>query len=192
METPPHEVTGLLIEVRAGKREALDRLLDVVYKELRKLAASYLRHERSDHTLQPTALVNEAFLRLVNQHDVQWQNRAHFYGIAAQMMRRVLVDYARARRAEKRDIGLERVTLDPAIADAAVASGRTVDLLDLDAALEKLEKLDPRLCKIVELRYLTGLTNKEVAEVLGISVATVDRERVLATAWLRRELAGTV
>jgi RNA polymerase sigma factor (TIGR02999 family) len=186
METPQDEVTGLLLEVRAGKREALDRLLDVVYKELRKLAASYLRRERGDHTLQPTALVNEAFLRLVNQHDVQWQNRAHFYGIAAQVMRRVLVDYARARRAEKREGRLERVTLDPGMAGAA--GGRTVDLLDLDAALEKLETFDPRLCKVVELRYLAGLTNKEVAEVLGVSVATVDRERVLATAWLRREL----
>jgi RNA polymerase sigma-70 factor, ECF subfamily len=185
METSPDEITGLLIEARDGNREALGRLLEVVHKELRKLAASYLRRERSDHTLQPTALVNEAFLRLVSQHHVQWQNRAHFYGIAAQMMRRVLVDYARARRAGKRDGGLERVTLGAAV---AATDERTVDLLELDLVLEKLETFDPRLCKVIELRYFAGLTNKEVAEVLGVSVATVDRERALATAWLRREL----
>jgi RNA polymerase sigma factor (TIGR02999 family) len=164
----------------------MDRLLPTVYDELRRIAAGYLRHERPNHTLEPTALVHEAFMRLVDQQDMEWQNRAHFLGVAAQAMRRVLIDHARARRADKRDGRLERVTLDEAIAAADV---KHVDLIALNDALERLEALDPRLCRVVELRFFAGLSNKEAAEVLGVSVATVDRDRATATAWLRRELA---
>jgi RNA polymerase sigma factor (TIGR02999 family) len=179
------EVTRLLVRLRAGDRSALDALLPLVYAELRKVAAGYLRNERAGHTLQPTALVHEAYLHLAGLHSIDWQNRAHFVGVAARLMRRVLVDHARARRAAKREGVLERVTLDEALA----AGEADVDLIALDEALDRLESFDPRLCRVVELRYFGGLTNQEISEALGISTATVDRDRVAATAWLRKELS---
>jgi RNA polymerase sigma factor (TIGR02999 family) len=180
-------VTQLLVDVRLGRRDALDRLLPVVHAELHRIAAGYMRRERADHTLQPTALVNEAYLRLVDQRDVEWRDRAHFLGVAAQLMRLILVDHARARRAAKRAGGAERVALD----DAVVAVGeRDVDLVALDEALGRLTELDSRLSKVVELRYFGGLTTREVAEVLGVSTATVEREWATARGWLRRELGG--
>ena len=182
------DVTRLLVEWSEGRQEALDSLMPVVYDELRRLARGYLARERTGHTLQPTALVNEAYLRLVDQRSVQWQNRAHFFGIAAQIMRRLLVDHARGAKAGKRGGGAAKVDLDHA-ADAA-APVQNVDLEELDRALDRLAKLDPRQSRIVELRYFAGATNEEAAEALGISVATVKREWTVARAWLRKELGS--
>ena len=179
------DVDRMLSQAHGGDREALERLLPLVYDELRRIAAGFLQHERPGHTLQPTALVNEAYLRLLGQRSVDWQNRAQFLGIAAQSMRRVLVDHARARAAAKRGGMQTRVTLDDG---HAIAPEGDVDVMALDAALEELAVFDPRLARVVELRFFGGLTNPEVAEALGISVATVDRERVTAVAWLRRRL----
>jgi RNA polymerase sigma factor (TIGR02999 family) len=179
------DITLLLRSVRRGDRDAVDRLLPLVYAELRRIAGGYLRSERTGHTLQPTALVHEAYLRLVDQRDVEWESRAHFVAIAAQTMRRILVDHARARSAAKRSGGATRVTL---VDDVAAVDPRAVDLIDLDGALDRLESMDPRMARVVELKYFGGLTNPEIAEVLSISAATVDRERAIATAWLRREL----
>lgn len=181
------DVTSLLADWRSGDKEALDRLLPLVYGELRRLAEAYLRRERPGHTLQPTALVNEAYLRLVGQQQVEWQSRAHFFGIAAQMMRRILVDHARAQNAGKRGGGLQRVTLDSSF-DAE--ERREVDLLALDEALESLSKLDPRQSRIVELRFFVGLTLEETAEVIGVAPITVRREWNLAKAWLYREMSA--
>lgn len=179
----PREVTALLRDWSGGDRQALERLMPLVYGELRRLAASYLRRERPDHTLQPTALVNEAYLRLVDQRSVSWANRAHFFGIAAQLMRRILVDHARRRQAAKR-AAVYRVT-----ATAGSPSGdRAPELLALDGALSDLEKLDARQARIVELRFFAGLTVEETAEVTGVSPATVKREWRTARAWLRREI----
>ena len=183
----PAEVTQLLHQWIDGRQDALDRLLPEVYAELRRLAASYLRRERPDHSLQATALVHEAFVKLIDQRDVRWQNRAHFFGIAAQLMRRILVDHARACRAEKRGGGERRLPLDEAI---AVAATRDFDLIALDEALTRLGELDPRQSRIVELRFFVGLTMEETAEVLGISPATVGREWVAAKAWLHATLQG--
>ena len=182
---PPTEpdLTALLREASRGDRVALDRLMPVVYSELRKLASSYLREERSDHTLQPTALVHEAYLRLSNQRDVEWQNRAHFFGIAAQMMRRILVDHASKRQEAKRDAAAWRVST--AEFDA---SENAPELLALDRALGELEQIDPQQARIVELRFFAGLTVEETAEVAGISPRTVKREWRTAKAWLRREM----
>lgn len=185
MTDSPEDVTLLLRDIRRGDRAAVDRLLPIVYAELRRIAGGYLRAERAGHTLEPTALVHEAYLRLVDQRNVEWESRAHFVAIAAQTMRRILVDHARARLAGKRSGGSTRVELDDEIASV---EQRDVHLIDLDTALERMHAMDSRMAQVVELKYFGGLTNDEIAEVVGISVATVDRERAIATAWLRREL----
>ncbi len=174
-----------MIDWSNGSRTALDALMPAVYGELRRLAARYLSRERSDHTLQPTALVNEAYLRLIDQHSVRWQNRAHFYGIAAQLMRRILVDHARGQAAAKRGGTAATLPLDQA--DAAAAPPE-VDVVALDEALARLSAFDERQGRLVELRFFGGLTIEESAEVLGVSAATVKREWALAKAWLYREL----
>jgi RNA polymerase sigma factor (TIGR02999 family) len=182
---PPSGVTELLRRWNLGDRGAMDRLMPIVYDELRRLAAGYLKGERRDHTLQPTALVHEAYLRLVRQDRVEWQNRAHFFGIAARMMRRVLVDHARRRQAGKRDAGGFRLTLQ--VGDALEVS-RDPELLELDEALVRLERLDVDQARVVELRFFGGLTVEETATVLGISTATVKREWRTARAFLRQEM----
>jgi RNA polymerase sigma factor (TIGR02999 family) len=181
------DVTRLLADWSNGDRRALDELLPLVYEELRHLANAYLRREREGHTLQSTALVHEAFLRLVKQRDVQWRGRAHFFGIAAQMIRRILVDHARAQRADKRGAGAVRLELDESI---AVAQQRDLDLIALDDALGRLAVLDERQSRIVELRFFAGLSVEDTAEVMGISTATVKREWASARAWLFREVAA--
>jgi RNA polymerase sigma factor (TIGR02999 family) len=181
------DVTRLLSDWSNGDRRALDELLPLVYEELRHLANAYLRRERDGHTLQSTALVHEAFLRLVNQHEVQWQGRAHFFGIAAQMIRRILVDHARAQGAAKRGAGAVRLELGEAL---AVAQQRDLDLIALDDALERLAIMDERQSRIVELRFFAGLSVEDTADVLGISTATVKREWSSARAWLFREVAA--
>jgi RNA polymerase sigma factor (TIGR02999 family) len=185
-QSPP-DVTALLLSWSGGERSAADRLIPAVYDELRRQAARAMRREGHEHTLQTTALVHEAYLRLVDQQRVQWRNRAHFFGIAAEVMRRVLVDHARARQAAKRGGGVQRITFG----DALVASGEAedADVLALHEALERLALLDPNQARLVELRYFAGLTIEESAEALGVSPATVKREWALARAWLRRELA---
>lgn len=179
-------VTQLLIEWSQGNRAALDQLMPLVYDDLRKLARSHLRHERPDHTLQATALVHEAYLRLIDQHSVTWQNRAHFFGIASQMMRRILVNYAVSRGAQKRGGLAQKVSLDDAV---GLSGERQLDLVALDEALKELERLDPRQSRIVELRFFGGLSIEETAEVLNISPATVKREWTTAKLWLRRQMA---
>jgi RNA polymerase sigma factor (TIGR02999 family) len=186
METPSrHTVTRLLQDVSAGHRAAFGELLPLVYAELRLRAARHLRRERPDHTLQATALVNEAYLRLVDQHQVQWQSRAHFFAIAAQAMRRILVDHARRRHRAKRDALL--IPLDHVDAPAAA---RSVDLVALDEALERLAGHDSRQAEIIQLRFFGGLSIEETAEVTGVSPATVKREWVMARAWLYEQLQG--
>ena len=185
MTTRRTDVTALLEELRNGNAEAFEALLALLYKDLRRIAGSYFRAEREGHTLQPTALVHEAYLRLVEHPDARWESRAHFLNAAAQVMRRILVDHTRARQAGKRGGAEVRVVLDEALASAPE---RDLDLVALDDALTKLAKTDLRLSRVVELRYFGGLTTKEVAEVLGVSVATVEREWATARAWLRVEL----
>ena len=182
------DVTQLLQEWSNGEEQALDRLVPQIHRELRKLAASYLRKERQDHTLQPTALVNEAFLKLIDQRAVKWQNRAHFFGIAAQAMRRILVDHARAYAAGKRGEGARKLPLDDAI---VIAGPIDIDLLALDQALMRLATIDPQQSRVVELRFFGGLTMDETAEVMHISPATVGREWRMAKAWLFAELGRT-
>ena len=186
---PDHtDVTRLLIAWSDGNESAAAPLMDAVYDELRRLARAYLARERSDHSLQATALVHEAYLKLVDQRRVRWQNRAHFFAVAAQMMRRLLVDHARARGAIKRGVGVT-VSLDDSIDRAGdVAS---VDLIALDAALDKLAALDRRMARLVELRYFGGLTVEEAAAVLDVAAITVKRDWALARTWLFRELGGT-
>jgi RNA polymerase sigma factor (TIGR02999 family) len=181
----PQDVTALLRRWNEGDKQALESLLPLVYAELRAVAANCLRSERSDHTLQPTALVHEAYLRLIGQDRVAWQNRAHFFAIAAQMMRRILVDHARRRRAAKRDAVTFRITLSGLSEEPADLDP---EILALDEALKGLEALDPRQARIVELRFFGGLTVEETAEVAGLGTATVKREWRTARAWLRREL----
>jgi RNA polymerase sigma factor (TIGR02999 family) len=180
------DVTQLLVSWSTGNQAALEELMPLVYSELRRLASAYLRRERPDHTLQSTALVHEAFLKLVNQRDVEWRNRAHFYGIAAQIIRRILVDYARSHHAEKRGSGAVKLALDEAL---AVANKTDLDLVDLNEALEQLALMDPRQNRIVELRFFAGLSIEETAEVMQLSPATVKREWNSARAWLFRELS---
>lgn len=180
-------VTGLLIAWSDGSKQALDMLMPIVFDELRRQAAGYLRRERAGHTLQTTALVNEAYLRLVDQKHVRWQNRAHFFGIAAQLMRRILVDHARAKHRAKRGGADLRVTLDETM---VVGRDREIDLVALDEALDRLAKLDPQQGRVVELRFFGGLNVEETAEVLRISPATVKRDWSVAKAWLYREISG--
>jgi RNA polymerase sigma factor (TIGR02999 family) len=182
-------ITQLLIAWSGGHREALDQLVPLVYDDLRRLAAGYMGREPAGHSLQPTALVHEAYVRLVDQRRVQWRNRAHFFGVAAGMMRRILVDHARAVRAEKRGGGLERVTL--AGDELMAADGPDeVDVLALHESLERLAAFDGQQERIVELRYFGGLTIEETAEVLDISAATVVREWTIAKAWLLANLSS--
>lgn len=171
---------------RDGDREALDTLMPLVYAELRRLAQHYLRQERSDHTLQSTALVHEAYLRLAGQNPPLWQNRAHFFGIAAHVMRQILVEYARAHNTEKRGGGACKLTLDAAL---DIQQKTDVDVIALDDALDRLCELDPQQSRIVELRFFAGLTIEDTAEVIGISPATVKRDWTSARAWLHREIA---
>jgi RNA polymerase sigma factor (TIGR02999 family) len=184
--TNQHEITKLLADWSNGDKQALEKLTPLVYEELRRLAKRYLSQERPGHTLQSTALVHEAYLKLVGQHSVRWQNRAHFFGIAAQLIRRILVDYARNRFAEKRGAHAAKLSLDEAL---AVPEGRDLDLIALDEALEGLAKLDPRQSRLVELRFFAGLSVEETAEVLGMSPATVKRDWTSAKAWLFREIS---
>ncbi len=185
MASSSQEITRLLSEYEAGDREALERLLPLVYDELRRLAAHYLRGERPGHTLQPTALVHEAWFKLVDQRDVRWQNRAHFLGVAAQQMRRILVDHARGHNRYKRGGDQVRLPLDDA---RDVPEERDVDLVRLDDALRDLAAIDPQQSRVVELRYFGGLTIEETAEAIGVSPATVKRDWAMARAWLHRAL----
>jgi RNA polymerase sigma factor (TIGR02999 family) len=189
-EASPPDVTQLLVAWGAGDQVAGERLLPAVYAELRRQAARAMRRESDDHTLQATALVHEAYLRLVDQRRVMWRNRAHFFGVAAQVMRRILVDHARGRHAAKRGGDLRQLTIGHADADATPAAEQGVDILALHDALERLAALDPDQARLVELRYFGGLSIEETAESLGVSPATVKREWAIARAWLRRELGA--
>ena len=185
----PKEITQLLVAWSDGDQAALDELTPLVYEELHRLAHRYMRGERAGLTLQTTALVNEAYTRLIDWKNVRWQNRAHFFGVSAELMRRILVDFARARGYQKRGGGMRAVTLTDAI---NVSNEKGVDLIALDEALSALTELDARQSKVVELRFFGGLTNEEVSEVLSVSVATVRRDWSLARAWLHRELKREV
>ena len=202
-EPPDGRVTQLLLDWSSGDQRALGELMPLVYGELRRLADRQLRGERQNHTLQRTALVHEAYLRLINQRNVSWQGRAQFIGLAAQLMRRILIDHARARRRAKRGGGVAPVSLDqtgvilgsgdeegPRSEALELAEDPTVDLAAIDSALARLEALDPKQGRIVELRFFGGLSIEETAEVVGVSPATVKREWALARAWLRRELVS--
>ena len=187
MNQSSHEVTRLLRDWSGGDAGAAERLMPLVYEELRRLARSYLRRERSDHTLQPTALVNEAYLKLVDQSRVSWQDRHHFFGIAAQMMRRVLIDHARAHAAEKRGGPQGKVSLE----EANVPTGeRAMELVELDDALQRLAEVFPRKGKVVELRFFGGFSVEETADILGVSDKTVMREWESAKLWLYRQMDG--
>ncbi len=186
MTTPTaHEVTDLLVKWGRGDQAALDELVPLVHEELRRRAHRYIERERPGHTLQTTALVNEAYLRLVNQAGVRWQDRAHFFAVSARVMRHILVDYARARGYAKRGGGALRVTLDEAASESA---GQDAELLALDEALKGLAEIYPRRSRVVELRYFGGLNNEEVAEVLKVTTKTVERDWRFARAWLYEEL----
>ncbi|MDX6406386.1 MAG: hypothetical protein QOH70_3841 [Blastocatellia bacterium] len=187
--SPPHEITQLLAEWSEGNQAALDKLYPLVYNELRRLAHGYLRRERKGHTLQTTALINEAYLRLVDQKYVHWANRSHFFGISAQIMRRILIDHARRYDYAKRGGGAQRISLDEV---AIVAKERARSLLMLDEALKSLAEIDPRRSEVVELRYFGGLNNEEIARVLKISENTVTRDWNMARAWLYQELSRSV
>jgi RNA polymerase sigma-70 factor, ECF subfamily len=187
MTTPlPEEVTDLLLAWGRGDRSALDRLIPLVYEELRRLAHRYMGQERPGHTLQTTALVNEAYLRLIDASRVRWQNRAHFFAVSAQLMRRILVDFARAHRNLKRGGAAQQVSLDEAL---PVAREPDADLVALDEALTALAAIDPRQARAVELRFFGGLSVDEAAEVLKVSPETVHRDWRVAKAWLLRELS---
>ena len=183
----PQDLTQLLMNWRNGDKSALDEMTPVLYDELRRMARRLLSAERPDHTLQPTALVHEAYLRLINQRAVDWKNRAHFLGVAATMMRRILINHAKAAQAAKREGYAAAISLEDAL---GVFTNPQVDLLDLDHTLEKLTQLDPQQGKVVELRYFGGLSIEETAEVLGISAATVKREWGTARLWLLHQMEG--
>ena len=178
-------ITQLLVAWSEGDRAALDELMPLVHAELRRIARNYMRGERKGHTLQTTALINEAYLRLVDQKQVRWQNRAHFLAIASEMMRRILVDYARRRQYQKRGAGAVQVTLNEA---AEVVNERSPDLVALDEALLSLAKIDERRSRVVELRFFGGLSIEETAEVLKVSTTTVERDWTIAKAWLHKEV----
>ena len=182
-----HEITQWLAACKGGDAAALEQLLPHVYDELHRQAVRFFSRERPGHTLQPTALVNEVYLRLYNQREVTWQNRAQFFALAAQMMRRILVSHARARRAGKRGGGEQRITLQEGL---AATPERDVNLLALDEALTKLESIDPEKTRMVELRFFSGLSIEETAEALGVSPRTIDRQWQTAKAWLHREIAA--
>lgn len=183
----PSDITELLIEWGNGDKSALDKLLPLVERELHRLAHSYMRKERPGHTLQTTALINETYLRLVDQRKVQWQNRAHFFGIAGQIMRRILLNYARDQRRIKRGGGSLRLSFSEA---ALVAAERSEELIALDESLKRLEAIDKRKGRVVELRYFGGLSVEETAEVLKVSAATVARDWDFAKAWLARDIGN--
>jgi len=187
MSPLPKDVTQLLLDWSNGNKEAVNKLIPLVYNHLRGLANHYLRRERPNHTLQATALIHEAYLRLVDQTNVRWQNRAHFFGIAANLMRQILVNHALSHNSAKRGGGAYKLSLDEAV---GLSKERDVDLVALDEALTRLAALDSRQGRIVELRFFGGLTIEETAEVLGISPATVKREWTTAKAWLYREISG--
>jgi RNA polymerase sigma factor (TIGR02999 family) len=189
MVVPPSQkqITELLVAWGKGDQAALEKLTPLVYNELHRLASRYMGRERRDHTLQTSALVNEAYLRLIDWKSVQWQNRAHFFAVSAQFMRRILVDFARARDYAKRGGGARKVSLDEA---ALLPAERGADLVALDEALKELERLDARQSRVVELRFFGGLSHEEVAEVLNVSVGTVRRDWSLARAWLHRQLSS--
>jgi len=182
-----HEITRLLLAWSEGDGEALDRLAPLVYAELRRLAKSYMRKERAGHTLQTTALINEAYLRLIDAGQVEWQNRAHFFGVAACAMRQILVAMARERGCEKRGGGARQVSLDEAM---VIDAGPDEDLVALDEALEALARFDARKAQVVEMRFFGGLTEAEIAATLDVSSETVRRDWRLARSWLRRKLSG--
>jgi RNA polymerase sigma-70 factor (ECF subfamily) len=187
MDSPPsHDVTQLLVAWSNGDQAARDQLISVVYEELHRLARRYMRSESPGHTLQTSALVNEAFLRLVDHRNVHWQNRSHFFAIAAQMMRRILVDYARSRNSAKRGGGARALTLDE---ELIVSDERSDEVVAVHEALEELAKFDARKGQIVELRFFGGLSIDETAEVLGVSPGTVMSDWTMAKAWLRREIS---
>jgi RNA polymerase sigma factor (TIGR02999 family) len=185
LKPKPHEITQLLSNVQQKQPGAEEQLLGMVYNELRHIAAAYMRRERPGHTLQPTALVHEAYLQLVDQTRVNWQSRAHFFGVASRLMRRILVDHARSHLAEKRGGSAQKLSLDEAI---GVSRKREVALDALDDALNTLSEIDPRQSRIVELRFFGGLTVEETAEVLDTSTATIEREWRMAKAWLHGQL----
>jgi RNA polymerase sigma factor (TIGR02999 family) len=187
-QAPRDDLTALLGRWRTGTPDDRERLLAAVHGELRRTAAAYMRRERPEHTLQPTALVNEAYLRLIGQRDVRWEHRAHFFGIAARVMRQILVDHARKRRARKRGMGVRADRSISKLADPA--SGQDIDVLALHDALDELATLDPRQAEIVELRYFGGLTEEEVATVKTLSPATIRREIAAAKFWLGRRMKG--
>lgn len=186
MTSAPQELSQLLQAWSNGDQTALDRLMPIVYEELRQMARHYMGRQNPGHTLQTTALIHEAYLRLVNQKEARWQNRAHFFGVAAKAMRHILVDYARTRQAAKRGGEARRVSLDEA---AVVAVDRAEELVALDLALQNLAAVDQRKCQVVELRYFGGLSVEETAEVLKVSEETVMRDWRLARTWLLRELS---
>jgi RNA polymerase sigma factor (TIGR02999 family) len=185
MTTLSHQVTELLNDWTNGSDVARDQLIPFVYEELRRLAHRHMRLERPEHTLQTSALVHEAFMRLIDQRNVHWRNRAHFFAIAAQMMRRILVDYARSRRYAKRGGGALQISLDE---NLTISEGRSAQVVALDDALKGLEKFDERKSRIVEMRFFAGLSIEETAELLGVSPGTVMRDWTLAKAWLRKEI----
>jgi RNA polymerase sigma factor (TIGR02999 family) len=186
MSSQPQEVSQLLIDWSNGDQAALDRLIPLVHDELRKMARRYMARQNPGHTLQTTALINEAFIKLVGQQDKHFQNRAHFFGVAAQAMRHILVDYARSKQYAKRGGDAPVVSLDEAL---TVSQERAAELVALDDALQELAKVDPRKCQVVELRYFGGLSVEETAEVLKVSEVTVMRDWSMAKSWLHRELS---
>jgi len=183
-----NEVTQLLVSWGKGDQQSLESLIPLVYDELRRQARRYLRRERPDHTLQSSALVHEVYVRLIDQRQANWHNRSQFFGVAAQLMRRILVDHARSRGAVKRGAGVTKLAIAE---EVAAIEMQNVDLIALDTSLTKLEQIDPQQCRIVELRFFSGLSIEDTADALGISPATVKRDWAMVKAWLYREISGS-